>query len=79
MSTEPAEQTKNTIDNMLVDSAGLLAALFPEACRPSRRWLDRQKAAGRVPHIRIGGLVFYNPAKVRESLEAKTIKARARS
>ena len=75
MSTETTGNP--TIENALVDAAGLLAALFPESCRPSRRWLDRQKAARRIPFIKVGGLVFYNPSQVRASFEAKqTVQAR---
>jgi len=53
----------------LVDAEGLLRAIFPPECRPSRRWLDRQKKARRIPFIKLGGLVFYSPEKVRMALE----------
>jgi hypothetical protein len=70
------ETTETLTIDQLVDAAGLLAALFPESCRPSRRWLDRQKAARRIPFVKLGGLVFYNPVQVRATLaEKQTVRA----
>jgi hypothetical protein len=63
----------------LVDAEGLLRALFPPSCRPSRRWLDRQKKAKQISFIRLGGLIFYSPEKVRRELEERqTVRGGAR-
>jgi hypothetical protein len=54
-----------------VDGPKLLEILFPEDCRPTMRWLHDQHKARRIPSIKIGRLVFYSPAQVRQALEKK--------
>ena len=51
----------------LVDGAKLLEILFPKPCRPTLRWLRDQQMTKRVPHRKIGRLVFFDPNEVREA------------
>ena len=61
----------------LVDAVGLLDALFDPACRPSVRWVRQMQAQKRIPYIKIGHLVRFDIAKVREALdESCTVEAR---
>jgi hypothetical protein len=61
----------------LVDAKGLLAALFSEDCRPTVRWLRTQTKNRNIPFIKLGNLVFFDVAQVRDALEKKkTIRAR---
>jgi hypothetical protein len=59
----------------LVDGNNLLKIIFPAQCRPTLRWLrDQQKARG-IPFCKIGRLVSFDPANVREVLNAqRTVK-----
>ena len=60
----------------LVDGPTLLLTLFPEGCRPTTRWLITQRQKRIIPHIRIGGLVFYDVGKVRDALAKRhTVRA----
>jgi hypothetical protein len=52
-----------------VGSEKLLEILFPDKnSRPTRRWLEMQRKARRVPWVSLGRLVFFDPNKVREAL-----------
>ena len=63
--------------NRLVNGPGLLQILFDDNCRPTMRWLNSQKAAKVIPHVKIGRLVFYDPPAVRAALaNGRTAKAR---
>jgi hypothetical protein len=73
------KDTQQADTHPLTDAAGLLKSIWPESCRPSRRWLDRQKKAKRIPFVKLGGLVFYSPEKVRIALEERqTVRGGAR-
>jgi len=49
----------------------LLKAVWPNAkSRPSLRWLREQQAVGKLPYIKVGHFVFFNPDKVRAWLES---------
>jgi hypothetical protein len=52
-----------------VDGPTLLEILFPAECRPTLRWLRDRQANRSIPFVKIGRLVFFNPAKVRETLD----------
>ncbi|MDQ8182205.1 hypothetical protein [Pelagicoccus sp. SDUM812005] len=52
----------------LVDGITLLEILFDEASRPSLRWLRKMQAEKRVPYIKIGRLVRFDPKEVRTCL-----------
>lgn len=56
------------IEEKLVDGSTLLETLFDEASRPSLRWLRKMQVEKRVPYIKIGRLVRFDPEKVRTSL-----------
>jgi hypothetical protein len=47
----------------------LLTIMFTAKSRPSIRWLKYQKAAGRVPFIRVAGKVWYDVDQVREKFQ----------
>jgi hypothetical protein len=58
-----------TKDEMkLTDARGLLEQLWAERGRPSLRWLRQQQKNNAIPHVRIAGRVFFDPAQVREAL-----------
>ena len=58
------------VQSKLVGSAKCLEMLFPDPeSRPSTRWLDTQRKRGRVPFLRAGRLIFFDPVKVREALD----------
>jgi hypothetical protein len=54
----------------LVDSKRLLEELFPDsATRLSVRWLRKMTALQRIPFIKLGNRVFFEPAEVRAALD----------
>jgi hypothetical protein len=55
----------------LVDGVRLLEIIFAEDTRPSLRWLREQQARRTIPFIKIGGLVRFEPEKVRAALGTK--------
>lgn len=78
-STPPKmSQTQETISSatQLVDAQGLLIALWAEESRPSLRWLRGQVAERKIPFVRMGRLVFFDPPMVREYMAAKVILPR---
>jgi len=61
----------------LLDGKGLLACLFDEESRPSLRWLHAMQAQRRIPYIKMGHLVRYDPVEVRAALaEQWTVRPR---
>lgn len=62
----------------LVKGPALLAELWPDAKdRPSLRTLSRWQDAREIPFVKLGGLIFFDPDQVRETIAArKTIYAR---
>jgi len=54
-----------------VDGPTLLKLLFPPECRPTKRWLHDQMDSKRIPFIKIGRLVFFDPEQVREKWNSK--------
>jgi uncharacterized protein YbaR (Trm112 family) len=60
-----------------VDAPRLLEALFTPECRPSLRWLRQQQAARKIPSVKIGRLIFFDPAACKAALDAKSGKGRA--
>jgi hypothetical protein len=63
--------------SQLVDAEGLLNALFADDSRPTVRWLREQQKRRTIPFVKIGTLVRFDPAQVREALEQRhTVKPR---
>lgn len=62
------EILKNNTSDHFVDAKELLEDLFEPKSRPTIRWLRDQQKTRRVPFVKIGRLIFFNPAKVREAL-----------
>jgi uncharacterized protein YbaR (Trm112 family) len=54
-----------------VDAPKLLEILFAPECRPSLRWLREQQAARKFPSVKIGRLVFFDPAACKAALDAR--------
>jgi hypothetical protein len=52
----------------LTDARGLLEEVFAKRGRPSLRWLRQQQKLNVIPHVRVAGKVFYDPAAVRAAL-----------
>lgn len=63
INSEPAGG--NQFSEQLVDAKTLLVRIFPEKCRPTLRWLREQQKLRRVPFVKIGKLVFFDPTEVR--------------
>jgi hypothetical protein len=55
----------------LVNAAGLLEVVFQDKSRPSLRWLKQKQAAGLIPFTKVGRLVWFDPAAVRQALLAQ--------
>lgn len=53
----------------LVDAHGLLHALFAPECRPTVRWVRQMQAQRKIPYLKIGHLVRFDVAKVKEALD----------
>lgn len=53
----------------LVDAQGLLEALFTPECRPTIRWVRQMQAQRKIPYLKIGHLVRFDVAKVKEALD----------
>lgn len=70
-------QTTRQEHEKLLDAKGLLEALFEKDSRPSLRWLRGMQAQRRIPYIKIGHLVRFDAAEVREALaETYTVRKR---
>ncbi|MGH7939878.1 MAG: hypothetical protein ACREFR_02250 [Limisphaerales bacterium] len=52
----------------LVDGSRLLEMLFPAHCRPSMRWLRERQRKREIPYVKLGRLVYFDAARVREAL-----------
>jgi hypothetical protein len=52
----------------LVDAEKLLEILFPVDCRPTLRWLRERQKKREIPYVKLGRLVYFDPARVQESL-----------
>lgn len=62
--------TQPTATSVLVDSDGLLGALFGEKSNwPCKRWLQYQVAKKTIPAFKISGLMRFDVAMVRAALE----------
>jgi hypothetical protein len=55
----------------------LLEILFEDDCRPSLRWLREKQAARKIPFVKIGRLVFFDPVAVKAALNARARLPRA--
>lgn len=72
MKLDSIENTTPAPSNHLCDGPGLLATIWPdEKCRPSHRALINWRDLGIIPYIKLGRLVFYDPAEVRWALRKK--------
>lgn len=61
----------SNIPQNLIKRDACIALLFGEADRPSVRTWENWKKARMIPYVKLGGLVFFNPAEVREALARK--------
>lgn len=52
----------------LMDAPTLLNTLFAPECRPSLRWIRYQQVSRRIPYMKVGHLVLFDPEEVREHL-----------
>jgi len=68
---------ENSPPSKFVSAAELLKILFSDESRPSLRWLREQQAARRIPFVRLGRLVFFDPEQVRAAMnERLSVKPR---
>ena len=56
-----------------VDGPKLLEIIFDDDCRPSLRWLREQQAMRKLPFVKIGRLIFFDPVAVKAALDAQAI------
>jgi hypothetical protein len=62
-------------ENTLVGKQALLEQLFPNpADRPTTRWLDMQCRRHALPFIRVGRLIWFDVAQVKEAFLATASK-----
>jgi len=61
--------TDKTTISKLVSGESLLDKLFDEESRPSGRWLANMKKQRKIPYLKIGKLVRFDPDAVRKALE----------
>lgn len=61
----------------LVDAETCVQIVWPRPeCRPSVRWFRQRQKNREIPFVKIGHLVFFNPAQVRAALfEKHTVQA----
>jgi hypothetical protein len=69
MNNEPKSQQAKNAPGQLVNGTQLLEILFTSESRPSLRWLRWQQKEGRIPYLRMGQLVFFDPMAVRGAME----------
>ena len=58
-----------------VSAPKLLELLFEEDCRPSLRWLREQQTRRKIPSVKLGRLVFFDPVACKAVLDARSQKA----
>ena len=56
-----------------VGAQKLLEIIFDADCRPSLRWLREQQAMRKLPFVKIGRLVFFDPIAVKAALDAQAM------
>ena len=71
MTTEREQSGRPELGPQYVDAPRLLESLFEKESRPSLRALRNWQAAGIIPHVRLGRLVFFDPAAVKAALESR--------
>lgn len=67
----PPGDNSNPFGSRYVAAPRLLEILFDPECRPSLRWLRDQQAARKFPSVKIGRLVFFDPAACKAVLDAR--------
>ena len=67
------------LSSRYVDAAKLLEILFDDGCRPSLRWLREQQAARKIPFVKIGRLVFFDPVAVKAALDVLASRRMSRA
>lgn len=68
-------KTHQNAVSKFVSAEQLLEAIFEPESRPSLRWLREQTARRRIPFVKIGKLVFFDPQAVKEALAKRTVEA----
>jgi hypothetical protein len=63
----PDKKEKMHSEKLIGDEA-LLEALFDEGIRPTKWWLRDQRKARKIPFIKIGRVILYDPTAVRKAL-----------
>ncbi|HVU07822.1 MAG TPA: hypothetical protein VHG89_04685 [Verrucomicrobiae bacterium] len=76
--TLPVKSDTPDANLQLVDGRKLLEIIFPADCRPTLRWLRERQKRREIPCVRLGRLVFFVPAQVRESLSKQWTAAQSR-
>lgn len=78
LKTRKARDLTQPESNKLLSAKELLVALFSKGSRPSERWLREMQVQRKIPYIKIGHLVRFDPAEVRAALVANwTVEPRS--
>lgn len=69
--------TQSNTPEGLLTADELLKAIWPNPqSRPSLRWLRSQQSRRTLPYVKCGRLVYFDPAKVRQSIAKRfTVEA----
>jgi hypothetical protein len=64
--------------NTLVDTAGMIREVWKDpATAPSKRSIARARKDGKLPYIRLGGLIYFDPEAVKRAItERMTVPQR---
>jgi hypothetical protein len=71
MKENEIQKYNDTDGDQLVDAVELLQIIFKPKCRPTVRWLRDQQKKRRVPFVKIGRLVFFQPSQVRAAMNGQ--------
>jgi hypothetical protein len=72
--TQPGSAEQSDGLARYVDAPTLLQILFAAECRPSVRWLREQQARRKIPSVKIGRLVFFDPPAVKAAMDSRATK-----
>ena len=61
----------DSVEEKLVNVDELLEILWTKQSRPSSRWLRDRTDSGEIPHVPLGGRIFYSVDAVKEALIRK--------
>ena len=81
MQGHTCKKTNRTFMSTLVDTAGLIREVWQDPnTAPSARSIARARRDGKIPYIRLGGLIYFDPEAVKRAIAEKlTIQPRRKN